>query len=478
MRLVILSSIMLAAACSPVEIPRRTLPDVEMPAHFDASSGVVEAPPHWWRAFEDETLDAHVDRALSENLDLMQAWARMAQARAQARIIAGPLLPEIDLASTAARTRADTSGAVVSDSSWAVGFGLSWEIDLWKRIANRSQAAVLVAQASRQDVDQTALVLTGSVTDTWFTIREQAELIRVIHEQIRLSEKLLELVEYRYANGMADALQVYQQRQQLEGVRAQLPPAQSTFETAFNALAVLQGRTPEAQPLLEVESTLPALPPLPRLGTPEALVENRPDLRALRDRLAAADHEVASAVAAMLPTITFSLGYDFQSDSFSDPFTSGLASIGGSLLQPLFDNDRRGAEVDRRKAIVQERIDGFAQGFLVALREIEDALDRERNQIQLLDDIQIQLDIAAKQLQAAQTSYTDGVAEYLDVIQAVQTQQTLQRQQVTAHRALLGYRAALYRALGGTWMYELDPPAPIGKIDAQIATGDPLEESS
>ena len=277
---------------------------------------------------------------------------------------------------------------------------------------------------------------------------------------------------------MADALQVYQQRQQLEGVRAQLPAARSLLETNVNALSVLQGQPPECDVPFSVTASLPALPPLPELGTPAALVDARPDLRAARDRLAAADREVAAAVADMLPTISFSLGYDFNSSSFSDPFTSGVSSIGGSLLQPLFDNDRRGAEVVRRRAIVQERLDAFSQTYLTALREVEDAVVRERNQLDLLAEIALQLDLADRQLQAARTSYGDGVAEYLDVISAVQTQQSLQRQQVSAHKQLLSYRTALYRALGGTWMSDIAPPQMEASLDGVVTAERQLETDS
>ncbi|MGE4614085.1 MAG: TolC family protein, partial [Planctomycetota bacterium] len=325
------------------------------------------------------------------------------------------------------------------------------------------------AHASRQDVEHTALILSGTVTDTWFTIREQADLIAVIDDQVEISHKLLKIVEYRYANGLADSLQVFQQRQQLEGVRAQLPSARAKLETSLNALMVLQGQPPESIDVETIDASLPDLPPLPLLGTPAELVEARPDLRAARDRLAAADREVAAAVANMLPTISLSIGYDFTSNSFASPFNSGISSIGGSLLQPLFDNDRRGAEVVRRRAIVQERLDAFSQTFLSALQEVEDALDQERNQIELLGEIALQLDIAGQQLQAARTSYGDGVAEYLDVISAVQTQQSLQRQQVTATRQLLGYRAMLYRSLGGTWMHRLEPPQVDAALEKQVA---------
>ena len=474
MRVISLLILTAMVGCSPVEIPTRSMPDVPAPDAFSAKSGLMSPPVRWWQAFGDVALDQHVERAVHANLDLRQSWARLAQAAATARIAGAPLLPDVNLTSTAARTRSDGNGVSYS-SSWLVGIGLSWEIDLWQRIANRAEAATLAAAASRQDVEHTALVLSGTVTDTWFTIREQAELIAVIEAQIALSEKLLSIVEFRYANGLADALQVYQQRQQLEGVRAQLPPARSTFETSANALAVLQGRAPEDASNLIVEASLPSLPPLPILGTPVDLVDSRPDLRAARDRLAAADRDVAAAVGDMLPTISLSIGYDFNSSSFADPFTSGMSSIGGSLIQPLFDNDRRGAEVVRRRAIVEERLNAFSQSFLVALREVEDAIVRERNQIDLLDDIALQLDLADKQLDAARTSYGDGVAEYLDVISAVQTQQSLQRQQVTAHKQLLVYRAGLYRSLGGSWMAELDAPKADKELESEVANAATVE---
>ncbi len=474
--IVIITGVATMCSCNPVEIPTRTMPQVGSPSSFSEAGGVIEPPIRWWQAFDDPVLDAQVDAALSSNLNLSQAWSRLAQAAATARITGASLLPEVNLTSSAARNRGDSSSGITYSSSWAVGFGLSWEIDLWRKIANQTEAAVLAALASRQDVDHTALLLTGTVTDTWFTIREQAELIKVIEEQIFLSEKLLQAVEYRYANGLTDALQVYQQRQQLEGVRIQLPPARSQLETSMNALNVLQGNPPEAFDLALIETSLPELPPLPVLGSPANLVSARPDLRAARDRLAAADHEVAAAVANMLPTISFSLGYDFLSSSFASPFNSGMASVGGSLLQPLFDGDRRGAEVVRRRAIVQERLDAFSEAFLKALQEVEDALDRERNQIELLAEIAAQIKLAERQLQAARTSYTDGVAEYLDVISAVQTQQSLQRQQVSAHKQLLAYRASLYRALGGTWMHELTPPPVDAELEHQAGTS--LEEEN
>ncbi len=467
--------VVVVSGCSPVDIPKRDGPSIDVPISYTMPGGGTPFPQQYWHAFGDDTLDDVVQRSLVANFDLKQAWARLAQAKATARIIGAPLLPAVDLNSSLARTRSDSHSGVGYNSSWAVGFGLSWEIDIWRKLANRAQAAILLANASRQDVEQTALVLTGTVTDLWFTVREQADLVRVINEQVRLSEKLLETVENRYVNGLAGALAVYQQRQQLEGVRTQLPLVLSRLETSLNALQVLQGATPESVDIDTIEASLPDLPPLPELGSPMLLLEHRPELRAARDRLAAADREVAAAVADMLPSIRFSVGYDWQSQSISDPFTSGLASIGGSLFQPVFDNDRRGAEVVRHKAIVQERLAAFSQAFLEALREVEDALDQERFQIDYIDDLTVRYRLAIRELETAGSAYADGAAEYLDVINAVQTRQGLQRELVAARRDLLAYRTALYRALGGTWMHDLNAPLIDQELEADVAADLGLE---
>ena len=169
--------------------------------------------------------------------------------------------------------------------------------------------------------------------------------------------------------------------------------------------------------------------------------------------------EVAAAIADLLPTIRISLEGSFNAPSLSSLFEDTIGSLGGSLLQPVFDADRRGAEVDRRKAIVRERAEAFSQQFLVALREIKDSIDRERHQVRLLEDIADQIRIARAYLLEARFRYTNGQNEYLDVIAALQSLQRVQRREVAVRKNLLATRADLYLALGGDWLRTLEPPS-------------------
>ncbi len=462
----VLLAAVVAAGCSPRALREETDPEVPIPASFaaaDENGPEVVAPDDWWTAFGEPGLDRAVASAFEANLGLRQAWARLAQAESQATVSGSFLYPEVNIDSSIGRSKSlfALTGQSFYNNRYAVGLGLSWELDLWRKIANRAEAATLLAVAGRNDAENTALLLSGSVTDAWFSMEAQRSLLALIESQLDASRQLLELTELRYARGVGTALQVLQQRLQFESLEAEVPDVRTRYETARNSLAVLLGTPPEMFDRLglEPDATLPELPPTPTLPSPRDLLDRRPDLRAAFARVAAADREVASAVADMLPSIRLSLTGGYQSITADTIFDDAVWSIAGNLVQPFFDAGRRDAEVGRREAILRERLDAFSERFLVALREVEDALIRERNQIELLAQVRRQIETARAALDESELLFVNGQIEYLDVITALQSLQRLQRQEVAVRQTLLANRAALHLALGGEWTRDLEPPA-------------------
>ena len=463
---------LLLGGCTPYALDDLRMPAVDIPDSFQSSGPQVEIPDHWWLVFDDPGLNQTMLQAFVGNLDLKQAWARLDQALATATIAGAPIYPEVNLDGSANRQRADTDGNTSYNNRFRLGLALTWEVDLWQKIANRAEAARLQATATRDDAEQTALLLSGTVVDLWFTIQEQEQLLEVLKEQIQSSRDQLEVVERRYGSGIGSALGVLQQRLQLAQVESEVPTVLTFLEVTQNQLAVILGNAPQFPVELLPNPMLPGLPEFPELPAPRDLLESRPDLRAAYKRLAASDLEVAAAIADLLPTIRLSLESSFNSPSLSSLFDDTISSIGGSFLQPVFDADRRGAEVDRRKAILLEQLESFSEKFLVALREIKDAIDKEGNQIQLLEDITKQIRIASALLAEARFSYANGQNEYLDVITAIQSLQSVQRREVTVRKELLATRSSLYLALGGNWLRVLAPG-----VSLSDSTTPPLQDS-
>ncbi len=455
------------SACAPYKANENRPPPVEVPEAFSRSGSPKAYEEHWWNVFEDPTLDAFVDRALADNLDIVQAWARLEQATALARQAAAGNWPEIEVATGYSKSQSNFSGGdrlgtfSVTSERIPLTIGAAYEVDVWKRIASLKRGAVLDMEASRGDLESIAMTLAAQVAEAWFSFVEQGAQAMLLEEQQETGRTFLELTRLRFSQGLASALDVYQQRQQLAATRAEVPLVEAGREVFRHQLAVLVGDPPRSFEPPDRDA-LPALPPLPPTGLPSDVLTRRPDVRSAYLRLAAADHRVAAAVADRLPALRIGAETGFESrdfDEIEDLFDNWIWSLFANITWPVFDGGRRKAEVDRNKAIVKEALGGYGQVMLQALQEVEDALVQERKQADFLIELEQQVDLARDTLREARMRYANGLSDYLPVLAALESLQTAERSLITAERQLLSFRVQLYRALGGTWTVELEPPS-------------------
>ena len=229
-------------------------------------------------------------------------------------------------------------------------------------------------------------------------------------------------------------MNVLQQRQQLADTQAQVPVVQSFLETALNQLAVLLGRVPGSLDELVPGRALPELPPFPQLVSPALLLASRPDLQAAQLRLQSRTigllRQWPNACLAWYCSCPTSSAHG-AGDTF---FRQEIGSLIGDMLTPLVDGGRRRNEVVRQKARVQELLDRFGQTYLNALREIEDALIQERQQRELLRNLERQMTLAQSTLDVSRSRYTHGLIDYLNVLVAVQSLQALQRRVISERK--------------------------------------------
>jgi NodT family efflux transporter outer membrane factor (OMF) lipoprotein len=450
-------------------------PTVEIPASFTHQPDGGIPIERWWTEFKQPQLSIVIDRVVTNNLALRQAWARLLQSDAIVSFEGAGLYPQINLEGGGSNTKISgtTPGAqpvrTGSFDQYIVGAGLTYEIDLWKRIASQRQSAVRARDASREDVEAAALSLAGQTASLWFTLQEQQALRRLLGRQIRTSETILELLELRFQVSQATVLDVYQQRQQLAGTQAQVPTVDATMRTTWHRIQVLQGITPGGPPVGLATNDLSDLPPFPDIGSPASLIFRRPDLRSALLRMQAADYEVAAAVADRYPRLQLSLSYRFSAEDFAEVLDNETRSIAGNLLLPLLDGGRRRSVVDRRKAVVAELLAAFNGSFLTAMREVEDALVNERFSVERIDRLRAEQEAARTNLDEAGSRYRNGLSDYLPVITALQSLQNVEREVISAKANLLKNRVNLYGALGGMWTR--------GLVRPDLTVGDTVDRS-
>jgi NodT family efflux transporter outer membrane factor (OMF) lipoprotein len=447
----ILGMLLAFTACAPAL--RSADPPVAIPENFTAS-GQEAVPDRWWLAIEDPLLHDLIGRAVAGNFNLRIAWDRLHQAEAIARRSGADLMPALN--AEAAVSRSYNS----NDDDWRKNFSLgllaTYEVDLWGRIRSRRDAARLNVSASREDLQTAAITLSAQVASIWYQLVEQYGQQDLLAGQYIINEQVLELVTLRFRRGQTGAADVLQQQQLLQanqGLQAQVAARIAVLE---HRLAILLGQPPGQAKLPRLAE--PVEPPdLPETGIPGELIQRRPDLRRSHFRLLAADRNLAAAVAERFPRLSLTARISTGGDEVSDLFSNWLANLAANMVAPLVDGGFRRAEIARTRAVVAEELDNYGQAALEALGEVEDALKQELHQRQLIASLEEQLLLSRGVAERVRDRYLSGSESYLRVLDALLSQQGLERNRLTAYRQLMQYRIDLYRALAGGW--EMQPPS-------------------
>lgn len=446
----LLVALLAAPACSASVPP--VVPAI-VPETFSAG-GDAAVPERWWLAFADAELAQLIEDGLRGNFSLRAAWARLMQAQAVAVREGAPLRPSIDFEASTTRTEITQTAAagagVRGRNDFRLGIAASYELDVWGKLRAGRAAAELDAEASAAELDSAAMTLAAEIARAWFDLVEQRAQKDLIDVQVATNERLLELVTLRFHSGQVGAADVLRQRQLLAASRGDRYVVAAQEAVLEHRLAVLTGAA-AGQADLPSRRVLPGVPYAPDLGVPADVVGRRPDVRAAYLGLLAADQRLAAARADRYPRLTLTGASAFTAREVRDILDNWLATFTAGLIAPLIDGRRRSAEVERTRATVSERAHTYTQIVLDALREVEDALVRERAQRGLLANLDEQVELAEAAALRLREQYRYGATRYLDVLEAFATHQALQRSRESAARALLEHRIELYRAAGGAF---------------------------
>jgi NodT family efflux transporter outer membrane factor (OMF) lipoprotein len=397
-----------------------------------------------------------VDQALEDNPGLLAVWDRLAQAEASARRTRSDHYPGITASGSSTRTMSeDADGNRTYETKHDLGLAASYEIDLWGAVGASSDAADLDLRASEQDVRAAAITLTGSIASTWYQLIEQQGQVELLSSQLKINEEVLKIVTLRFKRGQVFADDVFRQRQLVESSRGQLATAQGLSEVLLHELAILIGKPPKTLKI-DAPKKLITLPPLPSTGVPSQLVQRRPDVLSNFFRLKAANARVAGAVADRFPSISLSASATTEHTDTKDLFDNWFTRLVADLFAPIFDAGKREGEVRRTRAAAKERLRLYSQAVLRALADAENALVRERRQRELIGSLEKQLELSRQVIESARRNYTNGAADYLRVLEALVTYQSLERTLLQRRRELIDHRISLCRALAGGW--EMTPP--------------------
>ncbi len=454
---VALAGVLLVSGCS--FIPTLDRPAAPVAEHFPAANeqagAVAAADTPWQQFFTDPRLQQVINLALENNRDLRVAVLNIEKARAQYQIQRAAQFPEFGVAGTGSRQPNTATGNYAN--TYMAGLSMpSWEIDFWGRIGSLKEQALAQYLATEEGRKAAQISLIANVANTWLGLQADEELMTISRRTLGTREQSIKLTKLRLDAGVASELDFRQAQSLTENARATL--AQQTRQRALdvNALTLLVGQTLPADLLNGMQdkklADLPALADVPS-GLPSDLLLRRPDVRQAEQSMIAANANIGAARAAFFPNISLTAAAGFASSDVSDLFKSDSAmfSIAPSLYLPIFNAGRNRANLESAQAGQKIAVAQYEKAIQSAFREVSDALVGRQTLQDQLDAQSRQLDAESVRYKLSDLRYTNGVASYLDLLDAQRSLFALEQSVVQVRLAQLQNQVNLYKVLGGGW---------------------------
>jgi multidrug efflux system outer membrane protein len=452
----------------PIEVPGAYRAPAPGPAQSGPPSPPAEGPAaaapqpaaasfgdqKWWDVFQDPKLQQLVRAALEHNYDVRIAATRILQAQAVLGITRADQLPTVNAGASGANDRFPQQklAPAYEDSATSVNASVFWALDFWgkyRRATEAARANLLATEWARRAVIST---LVSNVAASYFQLRSDDLQLEIARRTLESRRESLALTRTLQEGGAGTMLDVRQAEQLVAVAAESIPELERRIHQQENFISTLLGNNPGSVDRGLTLTDQPLLPDVPA-GLPSRLLERRPDIRAVEAQLVAANARIGVAKAAYFPDITLTAFGGFRSAALSSLFTSGAGfwSVGGSLVQPIFNGGRIRSGVRLSEARKEELVLTYQQTIQQAFLGVSDALvgyQKNREFRQHQEELLIAARDAAR---LSDDRYRGGAASYLEVL----TNET------NAFNAELGLTQArlnelvslvdIYRNLGGGW---------------------------
>lgn len=468
----IICFLLVIAGCQLSHAPIRS--NLEIPDDYNGNhSDITMADTQWEEFFIDTNLVKLISIALRNNRDLKSALKRIEIASANFRITQGAFIPTLNQKTTAGVYRypeytINGIGNLYTNESPGItekqiipnptpnyffGFRSVWEIDIWRKLRSRKQAALQRFLASRNGARLIKTALVAQIASLYYELLAYDNELSIIKKNIQLQETALGIVQLQKMGGRATELAVKQFTAQLLNTKSLVAGIQQKIIRAEAQINALAGRFP--QPVQRGEPiNSQILPKEVFIGVPSEILKNRPDIKQAAHTLKAADRDVYAAKAAMYPSLIISAYEGYQAYRggllLSTPTSLGFGLLGG-LTAPILNNYKLRSNLKIASASNYSAIYQYEQSILTAFREVYTSLKAIENLKNVAEFQAQEVEVLQQAIAIANDLFIAGYATYLEVVTAQKKALQAELQLTNTRKEQFLAVIELYRVLGGGW---------------------------
>ncbi|MCC2979175.1 efflux transporter outer membrane subunit [Sphingomonas sp. IC4-52] len=452
-----------------------------------AASDAPDVSQIGWRDFFlDPRLQQVIESGLANNRDLRIAAGNVLQARAQYRVQRANQVPNTTVSGSGTYTNnifgaggaggtGAVGGGVGSGTGGGVGAGAgaggagtgggssnleiysvnagfsAFELDLFGRVRNLSQAALEQYFATEEAQRAARISLIAEIATAWLTMASDLEQLRISRETLKTFEQSLNLTRAQFRIGVASELEARQAETNYQAARNDIATLQTRVAQDQNALNLLVGTTVPAERLPQGLGAQPITRDVLPGNLSSDILLRRPDVLQAEHQLIAENANIGAARAAFFPRISLTATIGTISTALSGLFAGGSFTYNAapSIGLPLFDGGRNAANLDYAKASQQVAVATYERAVQTAFREVSDALAQRGTIDEQVAAQTARAEAASVAARLSEARYRAGVDSFLVSLDAQRTAYAAQQQLVTARLARGSNLVELYRSLGG-----------------------------
>ena len=439
--------VLLLMACAT---PQWQAPPIDLPQQWQAAKtenlAQIASDQLFWQGFADPQLLALQATARERNSDIALAALRLRKA--------GFVITQRQLDRTP-----NLSANVNGGASWQLdpsryrgdnygaNLGVSWELDLWGKLADQQQAARWRETASAADLAAMQQSIVASVASTYWAIAREQDTLQLAKDELQRAKDTQIIVERRYRAGVVSGLDLTQARSSTLQQENQLSQAQLSLAKSQWQLGLLLDQPPQST--LGTVAVLPRQYPEIAAGIPADMLNRRPDLAAATARLQASFTDQQVTRKSWYPSLSLTGGLGTSSQDLLNLLSNPVATLGAGLSLPFIRFNEMELANKTSAADYEQTVIEYRQKLYGALQEVEVALATMAHLKAELPRMQALADETKRAEQQTQLRYQAGAMAFDSVLSARTRRQAADHALVLYRYQLAVASVEVYKALGG-----------------------------
>ena len=386
-------------------------------------------------------LEQYLTTAFSANPSLQQSIVALKIAYAQEGLSFADQLPTVNANFSGEKTEG-------SDESYNADVTVSWELDLWQRLADVSAASRKDVAASQASLQNATNLLAANIMRGWLEISVNQQLLDIEQRRLVILENNETLVLDRYQVGLGTLEELDNAKTSAASTRATVAQYQENLAQSKRSLLLLTGELNTKVTDVNVAQAFPeVLNPLENMSVQN--LAGRPDLQQAFFNIEAESLRTDAAYKAMLPSFSLSASLKDMAETPSEAlFANPLWSALGQVSAPLFQGGRLKTNAEIAELTTEQSYWAYQETLLTAVNEVENAIGQEGSLAEQQQHLQASLSSAKRSVVTYEEKYRQGLVDIFDLLTVQQQAYDVESQLTnTTYQRLLN-RIDLGLALG------------------------------